>query len=186
MYRPLTLMVLLALLGACANTGAPIAQPLTEGSRIRVRQAFAELPNGSYLDFQNGIRVAQGNLDRWTTWCRLYVYDHTRGADHRISLIPGDFTAGAVRMGYRSSDFPDWGILGVGFFPRGVHELPSYYLYGVRMPLSSPRQPELRSLECYKKWATPNANQYPTLAEMRAALGGFVEIELAPSPAESN
>jgi hypothetical protein len=57
-----------------------------------------------------------------------------------------------------------------------VRDQPAYYLYQVSMPLTSPEQPELRSLDCYRKWATPRANQYPTLAEIRAALGEYLEL----------
>jgi hypothetical protein len=52
------------------------------------------------------------------------------------------------------------------------------------MQLTSPDQPDVRSLNCFKKWATPRANQYPTLAEIRQALGNL--IELKPSSTTSN
>ena len=176
MHRHLLFLVLIASLIACASHGVPLAPPLNEGGIVRIKQPFTNIANGGHIDFQQGQRIAPGNLDKWSTWCRLYVYDHTRDADYLIGLAPGDFLVGTVRMGNRSSDFPNWSIHGIGFFPRGVRELPAYYLYQVSMPLTSPEQPELRSLDCYRKWATPHANQYPTLAEIRAALGDYLEL----------
>jgi hypothetical protein len=52
------------------------------------------------------------------------------------------------------------------------------------MQLTSPDQPDVRSLNCFKKWAVPRAKQYPTLAEIRQALGNL--IELKPSSTTSN
>ena len=176
MHRHLICLLLIASLIACASQGVPLVPPLSEGGVVRIKQPFTDIANGGHLDFQLGQLVAPGNLDRWSTWCRLYVYDHTRDADYHVTLAPGDFSVGTVRIGYRSSDFPNWSIHGIGFFTRGVRDLPAYYLYQVSIPLTSPEQPELRSLDCYRKWATPRANQYPTLTEIRTALGEYVEL----------
>jgi hypothetical protein len=176
----LSLSVAMAL-AACATTGPPIIAPVTSGSTLRLQQAFAELPNGSYIDLQHGLIIAEGNLDRWTTYCRLYVYDHTRGAEHVVALTPASFAIDSVRMGYRSSDFPEWPGPGFGHYSTVFIDLPAYYLYRVKMSLDSPDQPEVRSLDCYKKWATPHANQYPTLEEIREALGDLIKIELPTS-----
>jgi hypothetical protein len=52
------------------------------------------------------------------------------------------------------------------------------------MQITSPDQPDVRSLNCFKKWAIPRANQYPTLVEIRQALGNL--IKLKPSSTASN
>jgi len=175
---------LVALLAACSTTGTPIVEPIGKGSVLRLQQPFADLPNGSHVDFQGGRRIAPGNLDRWSTYCRLYVYDPTREAEHRISLTPDEFRVISVEMSYSSSDFP--GMVGPGFghMSWGVRTAPAYYLYRVGMRISSPDQPEARSLDCYKKWGTPRANQYPTLTEIRAALGELIKVELFAIAAE--
>jgi len=180
MHRNLIFLIILNLLTACASQQTTLVPPLDRGAVVRLMQEFKGIANGGHIDFQQGQPVEEGNLDRWTTWCRLYAYDQTRDADYQITLETGDFQVGTVAMGYRSSDFPNWSIHGIGFFPRGVRDVPAYYLYRIGMPLTSPEQPELRSLDCFKKWATPNANQFPTLAEIRAAVGDYLELIQQP------
>jgi hypothetical protein len=188
--RRIAVISLLAILAACSTTGTPTVEPVGKGSILRLRQPLADLPNGSHVDFQQGMRIKPGNLDRWSTYCRLYVYDPTRGADYLLSLSPGSFTVTGVSMSYRSSDFPGMADNGFGLFPWGVRVAPSYYLYKVGLRISSPDQPVAHSLDCYRKWATAHADQYPTLAEIRAALGDLATIELpaiaAPPPASTS
>ena len=180
MFRNYLLIIFLCLLGACSTKRPPFTAPVDTGFQLQIRQAFTDLPNGTHIDFQLGRRVLSGNLDRWTTYCRLYVYNRSRGADYVTSIIPGSFQVSAVDIGYVSSDYP--GRPGAfGHLSRGVRDNPAYYLYHVEMRLTSPDQPDLRSLNCYKKWATPRAYQYPTLAEIRSALGdGFRLAPIAP------
>ena len=176
MFRTFLLCSCIALTGACSMTQAPRHAELDTSYQLRVQQAFENLPNGTHLDFQQGRRVQPGNLDRWTTYCRLYLYDHTRDANYRTALLPGSFQVSAVDVGYRASDDPDYGAR---LIYSGVENMPAYYLYRVRMRLTSPDQPDVRSLNCYKKWATAYANQYPTLAEIRTALGERFELDAA-------
>lgn len=159
----------IALLCGCAAAPKPIQAPLDTGYTLRVEQLFEALPNGTYINFQLGQRVMPGNLDRWSTYCQLYVYNPDHGADYTTSVLPGTFAINEVKIGYQSSDSPSQ--------PRnrwlswGVRDYPAFYLYQVGMRLNSPDQPDVRSLICYKKWAVPRANEYPTLAQIRAALG---------------
>lgn len=169
----------LVLLAGCAATQAPIYTTINTDYRLQVQQAFVNLPNGTYLDFQQGQRIQPGNLDRWSTYCRLYVYHPDHGADYRTAVAPGTVRINSVKAAYHSSDYP--GQPRFGQFSWGVRDIPAYYLYHVGMQLTSADQPELRSLVCYKKWATPRAMQYPTLAEIRVALGEQIKLE---SPAE--
>ncbi len=43
------------------------------------------------------------------------------------------------------------------------------------MRLASPDQPDVRSLSCMRKWAV-RGNFFPTLADMRAALGDAITV----------
>ena len=167
------------LLCGCATTQTPIYAPLDTNYSVSVKQAFEDLPNGTYIDFQQGQRILPGNLDRWSTYCRLFVYNHARGADYSTSVLPGTFTISEVKIGYQSSDYPNNPIF--GRISWGVRDVPSFYLYQVGMRLDSPDQPEVRSLICYKKWATPRANEYPTLAQIRTALGNQIVVNLPPT-----
>ena len=160
------------LLSGCATTTRPVYNSLPVGTILQLNQAFESIENGTQLQFQHGRRIAPGNLDRWHPYCLLYIYDHTRGPEHRIDLFPGDFEIFAVQLDSRSSDypfFPDRGYF--GGLSWGVRDAPAYYMYRVAMGVQSADQPELRSLDCYQKWATPRAQKYPTPSEIREALG---------------
>jgi hypothetical protein len=173
MRQHLFTIFLLLLVTGCA-TRPPVVPPVNVGFRVQVNEQFDALPNGTRIDFQGGQRIQQGNLDKWTTYCRLYVYNRNQKADDVTAVLPGSFKVTRVEVKYNSSDSPP------GFYYTdlnwGVREVPAYYVYQVLMQLTSPDQPDIQSLNCYKKWSTPRANQYPTLAEIRLALGNLIEI----------
>jgi hypothetical protein len=173
MRQHLFTIFLLLLMAGCA-TRPPVVPPVNIGSRLQINEQFDALPNGTRIDFQGGQRIRPGNLDKWTTYCRLYVYNRNQKADYVTAVLPGSFKVTRVEVKYNSSDSPP------GFYYTGlnwgVREVPAYYVYQVLMQLTSPDQPDIKSLNCYKKWATPRANQYPTLTEIRQALGNLIEI----------
>jgi len=173
MRQHLFTIFMLLLVTACA-TRPPIVPPVKVGSRVQVNAQFDGLPNATRIDFQGGQRVQQGNLDKWSTYCRLYVYNRNQEADYVTALSPGSFEVTGVEVKYRSSDYPEDGYYAE--FTPTIREIPAFYVYQVRMRLTSPDQPEVQSLNCFKKWATPHANQYPTLDEIRLAVGDLIEI----------
>jgi hypothetical protein len=173
MHQHLSTFFLLLLVAGCsANT--PIVPSVNPGFRVQINAQFDAMPNTTRLQFQGGELIQQGNLDKWTTYCRLFVYNRNQKADYVTAVLPGSLEVTRVVVKYNSSDNPP-GTSYVGL-NRGVRDLPSYYVYQVLMQLTSPDQPDIKSLNCYKKWATPRANQYPTLAEIRQALGDLIEI----------
>jgi hypothetical protein len=163
---------LLLIAGCSART--PIEPPVNVGFGLQVKAQFDALPNGTRIDFQGGQRIQPGNLDKWTTYCRLYVYNRNHKADYVTAVSPGRFEVTSVEVKYNSSDSPP------GFyhssFTWGIRDMPAYYLYQVHMRLTSPEQPDVQTLKCYKKWTIPRANEYPTLDEIRQALGDLIEI----------
>jgi len=179
MHRYYLGLIICIFLSACSSTRPPLEAPVDSGFVLRINQRFEALPNGTHIDFQHGVRVASGNLDRWTTYCRLYVYNSHRGADYHTEVTPGEMNVSSVVMYSESSDSEDypWNFNQRHF--RGVRDLPAYYLYQVRIRLASPDQPDIRSLNCSRKWSTPRARQYPTLPEIRQALGSLIELTSA-------
>lgn len=178
MHQHLFTIFLLLLVTGCASTRTPIVPPVNTGFRVQVNAQFDALPNATRLQFQGGKLIPQGNLDRWTTYCRLFVYNRDKKADYITAVLPGNFEVTRVVVKYVSSNDTY-----ASRFWR-VRDVPAYWVYQVRMQLTSPDQPDVRSLNCFKKWAVPRANQYPTLAEIRQALGNL--IELKPSSPTSN
>jgi hypothetical protein len=173
MRRHLFIIILLLLVAGC-SARTPVEPPVNVGFGLQVNAQFDALPNATRLQFQGGELIPQGNLDKWTTYCRLFVYNRNQKADYVTSVSPGSFEVTRVEVKYNSSDSPP----GVFYTSLNwvVRDLPSYYTYQVLMQLSSPDQPDVRSLNCYKKWGAPRANKYPTLTEIRQALGNLIEI----------
>ena len=178
-----TTPLLLLIAGCSAHT--PIKAPVDVGVRVQVNAQFDALPNATRIQFQGGQRIQEGNLDKWTTYCRLYVYNRNHGADYITAVSPGSFEVSRVEVKYQSSDHPP-GISYAGPSWRSIREIPAYYVYMVLMRLTSPDQPDVKSLNCFKKWATPRANQYPSLAEIRQALGNLVEIKQTSTAGADN
>ena len=169
-----TVFLLLLIAGCSART--PTEQPVKIDFRTTGQSTqFDALPNGTRINFQGGQRIQQGNLDKWTTYCRLYVYNRNHKADYVTAVSTRQFRCNqSVEAKYNSSDSPP------GFyhssFTWGIRDMPAYYLYQVHMRLTSPEQPDVQTLKCYKKWTIPRANEYPTLDEIRQALGDLIEI----------
>jgi hypothetical protein len=174
MRRHLFIIILLLLVAGC-SARTPIEPPVNIGFRVQINAQFDDLPNATRIQFQGGQRIQPGNLDKWTTYCRLYVYNPDHKADYVTAVSPGSFEVSRVEVRYQSSDYPP----GISYAALNwsVREIPDYYVYMVLIRLTSPDQPDVKSLNCFKKWSLPRANQYPTLAEIRQALGNLVEIK---------
>ena len=173
MRQHLFIIILLLLVAGC-SARTPIEPPVNIGFRVQVNAQFDDLPNATRIQFQGGELIPQGNLDKWTTYCRLYVYNPDHKADYVTAVSPGSFEVSRVEVRYQSSDYPP--RISYAALNWNVREIPAYYVYMVLIRLTSPDQPDVKSLNCFKKWSTPRANQYPTLAEIRQALGKLIEI----------
>ncbi len=182
-------IVLVVFLTSCASTYTPVTAPVNTSFVLQINQAFTSLPNYTRVYFQQGMRIPKGSLDRWTTYCRLHVFNPDKEADYTSSVTPGNFAVSKVSNRVESSDIPVsgtgfYGSVGIGMpsytsqvgLNRSRHDgPPAYYLYRVVMILNAADQPDVQSLTCSRKWAT-RGNYYPTLEEIRRALGDQVEI----------
>lgn len=178
MHRFFAKLLLASMLAGCAATPYPL--PIDTTHRLQVHRAYGPLSNFSQVYFQNGARIDEDDVDKWTTYCALRVFDSTRGADYQSRVEPGEFSISRVQIRYHSSEgplyFPTLGLsFGLGRDPDDIGP-PDYYLYAVIMRLASPDQPDVKSLVCQRKWAV-RGNFFPTLADMRAALGDAMTLE---------
>ena len=187
--------IFLPLLMAACSGRTPTIPPVSHSATVQINQDYDSLPNYSRIYFQAGRRIAKTELDRWTTYCRLHVYNPDMEADYITSVAAGKFEVVSVRNqievtenNFSSPDFyatPESGFSVSKVSSRGdwfMDRLPSYYLYRVNMKLVSPDQPDVQSLICSRKSGT-YGNYYPTLGEIRQALGNLIEI--TPSPTAS-
>lgn len=188
MRLTMILIFLAAFIAGCASSRTPIVPPVDTGFTVQINQQFDALPNYTRIYFQQGIRLPYKALDRWSTYCRLHVYNPDKKADYMTAVFPGRFTVDRVRNRYeiamnKHDDSGLYASVGFGFSiyhsPSGLYRHrdgpPSYYLYRVEMKLSSLEQPDVQTLICSRKWGT-RGNYYPTLAEIRLALGDIIEI----------
>ncbi len=188
MRRTIISIFLAAFIAGCASTRTPVAPPVDTGFTIQINQQFDALPNYTRIYFQQGMQLPSKALDRWMTYCRLHVYNPDKKADYMTAVFPGRFTVDRVRNRYEVTENKHDGSdlyasVGFGFsiyYPSsGLYRYrdgpPSYYLYRVEMKLSSPEQPDVQALICSRKWGT-SGNYYPTLKEIRLALGDIIEV----------
>lgn len=181
-------IVLVVFVASCASTRAPIIPPVNSSFTVQINKQFDSLPNYTRLYFQDGIQIPKTALDRWTIYCRLHVYNPDKQADYLASVKPGKFGISKVTNRAESSDNPiagsaSYASFGVGLFgyrsatglDSARYDPPSYYLYRVDMKLTSPDQPDVQSLICSRK-SSSRGNYYPTLSEIRHALGDLIKI----------
>ena len=189
MHQRLFTIVLVAFLTSCVSTRTPIVPPVHTRFAVQINKQFDSLPNYTRIYFQDGMRVTFQALDQWLTYCRLHVYNQQKKADYLASVTPGRFGIAKVSMYYESSWYSfagsgTYASVGTGLsgfnssfdYDRELHDPPSYYLYRVEMKLTSPDQPDVQTLICYRKWAT-RGNYYPRLDGIRRALGDIIEIK---------
>jgi hypothetical protein len=172
-------------IAGCSSKKYAVVAPVNTAYNLQVNQPFEQLPNYTRIYFQNRDRVIQGNLDRWNTYCRLHVYNKKQQADYLTAVETGVFDISKVSNYRQSSNYVSGGniyasnVNGGGLSWRH-YDPPSYYLYRVELKLDSADQPDVQTLICSKKWST-RGNYYPTLAEIRSALGDVVELKLSGS-----
>ena len=192
MHQHLVTIFLPLLMAACSGR-TPTIPPVSHSATVQINQSYDSLPNYSRIYFQAGQRIAKSELDRWATYCRLHVYNPDMEADYLTSVAAGKFEVVSVRNqvevtenNFSSPDFyapPGSGFSVSKASSRGdwyFDRMPSYYLYRVNMKLVSPDQPDVQSLICSRKSGT-YGNYYPTLGEIRQALGNVIEITPLPT-----
>ncbi len=187
---PLKLFSLSLLSLGCATNQAPYEPPVASGYRVLLNQAYAADSGRVY--FQQGRLVSADRLDSWATHCRLQLDETVGGAEAAGSLAPESFDVTDVRLRYQSSQLPYHGIqagdslIGPGLtghraapaYSSRRDEPPGSFLYQVEMSLRSATLPALPTLTCSRKW-NARGPYYPSLDEIREALGETIEISAA-------
>ncbi len=167
--------VLVTLIGACAgsyNYSERVAVlPL---SVVQINQPL-EIPDGEarvYIQFGKVI-AKRGGLDRFLTYCSILMQDLHVPGEPLLTVSPGRFDVREVR---RYNDRSNSLILVASTLWIGEGG-PSNTFYTLEMRLKSADQPDVRSLFCVKESDLWPRLQYPTIEEIRIALGDTVTIE---------
>ena len=170
--RTVLLLSGILLLAGCAMT------PYLPGeSRLRIYRAV-EIPSGkARAYFQLGEQVDPRAIDTAITFCGLSMRKrHVRGQP-MLSVARGEFEITDVKRSSEQLFFP-------GTVVASLDNMyyPPTFAYRVEMLLNSSEQPGVRALICEKQVEIvagyyASATDYPTLAEVAAALGGVAGIE---------
>jgi hypothetical protein len=168
--------VLVTLIGACAGSfdysESVAVLPL---SVVQINQPL-EIPDGeARIYIQHGKAIAKrGGLDRFLTYCSILMQNLHVPGEPLLTVSPGRFDVREVR---RYNDrFNHLRILVASTLWIGEGG-PSNTTYTLEMRLKSADQPDVRSLFCVKESDLGPRWQYPTIAEIRIALGDAVTIE---------
>lgn len=181
------------------------------GTQVIVRQAIDIAAGSAHATLQRGQRIAPEALRRYEPFCEIEVNDVRDAAQqvrpgrfavtrivrqqqqHGALAVPTRLAAREGIAGLGTLAGFDIGIgVGVGSggrfgFGIGVGTAigerdGDLVLNAVHFRLQSGEQPNVRELRCSAGWAPSGDAVYPTLAEMRGALGTLIELAIPPSP----
>ncbi len=174
--RQIALLVCL-LLSACQTTG-----PLNEnshsdvpppGSRLVLKQELTIPAHSAGVLLQGGRVVSDKDLNPYYPHCRLEVHDVRETMQ---TVLADEFV---VRRALRMETYTAMrsGLLKAGWRSAGD---PSFLIYRISMDLHSPRQPQVRWLDC-QQWGDPAVGQHLSIREIRLALGEIFLLQLPAS-----
>lgn len=170
------------LLAACAAVGpdGPAARhfEIPTTASVVVRQAIV-IPGGSAHAILQGAPVTRGELRRYEPYCEIELNDVHESEQ---AVRPGRFAiTRVVRESLWAADDVPGRLTALAAAVKvdccGSTDAP-YVLKGVRLRLHASEQPNVRELRCMAGWALAPVSLYPTVVEMREALGSFVAIEM--------
>ncbi len=155
------------------NTVKPSVSP---AAIVQVNQQL-EIPNGkARVYIQDGAVIAYRKKDEWSTYCSLLMQQKHVSGEPKLSVLPGQFKITKVIESEDGSNTLQTYVASLGWFIDVGDNRP---IYAVEMRLSSADQPGVRALICEIRANTLGVNyrNYPTLAEIKTALGDTIEIK---------
>ncbi len=157
------------------NTVRPSVSP---AAIVQVNQQL-EIPNGkARVYIQDGAVTTYRNIDKWSTYCSLRMQQKHASGEPKLSVLPGQFKITKVIESEDGFNTVQTYVASLGWFIDVNQHRSSHVIYAVEMRLSSADQPGVRALICEKRANTLGVNyrNYPTLAEIKTALGDTIEI----------
>ncbi len=157
------------------NTVRPSVSP---AAIVQVNQQL-EIPNRkSRVYIQDGAVTTYRNKDKWGTYCSVLMQQKHASGEPKLSVLPGQFKITKVIESEDNTGSQRTYVASLGWF-IDVDRNNRYLnvIYGIEMRLSSAEQPGVRSLICEKRSDNRGFYNYPTLEEIRIALGNTIEIK---------
>jgi len=154
---------------------------IPSGSRAILTQPITIPPEQVGVYIQNGKVLPWHEVNAYYTHCKFQVY---KRKDTEQQVTPDDFLVKrVVQDQVQMLRWSPWQVagmsLGMGVSMDGG---PSLFTFANFMYLSSERQPHVWRLAC-GQWAYPGTMwaEYPSIAEMRKALGDLIKLDLPPT-----
>jgi len=139
---------------------------LSQVSVVQIN-TMLEIPSSkARVYIQNGIQSTKKDIDKWGTYCSVLMQKRHSKGEPLLTVSPGRFDVIKVR---KTSEF---------YADRYLNPTQRLdeHIYKIDMRLKSEAQSDVRSLVCAKHFAGIGS-KYPTLEEIRTALGDSVTIE---------
>ncbi len=156
------------------NSERPSVSP---AAIVQVNQQL-EIPNRkARVYIQDGAIITFRKKDEWSTYCSLLMQQKHASGEPKLSVLPGQFKITKV---IESEDGQGTGRTYVASLEWVMGDRSINVIYRVEMRLSSADQPGVRALICEKRadnMGVHSIHNYPTLAEIKTALGDTIEIK---------
>jgi len=180
-----TIMVLtgIAVASGCASSlkNNPDRPSVSSASIIQFNQELKIPYRQDRIYIQDGVVARVRSSDEWSTFCSVRMQKRHVTGEPRTIISPGQFKITKVieTNGYIGTHRTyvaslEW-ILDVA--KKDDNRRPNISYFSVEMRLNSAQQPGVRSLICEKRTDNYGLYNYPTLAEIRIALGNMIEIK---------
>ena len=164
------------IIAGCASTSyrTPSVAP---GSVLEIRETL-EVPYGNARVFiQGGRAIARRNIDHWAVYCSVQTRPIREVGETQMKVEPGRFEVYEVRQ---FNDINRTPRVYTAALSGGFEEWPAHIVFQVEMRVRSAEQPAVRALFCAKNsdlsYGFNAAGYYPTLPEIRNAVGDLMEI----------
>ena len=165
----------IALISGCSVTSSRYSSnpPVSSASIVQINQQL-EIPNEkARVYIQGGTVTAKRDLDPWSIYCSVLMQKVHRGGEPKLTVTPGQFEIIKVREYKEQQYFPGNFVASIG----GSEYSPPVVIFRLDMRLKLAEQPDVRSLICAKQ-VEGYGRHYPTLAEIKIALGNAIEIKM--------
>ena len=168
---------ILVISGCGASFSNSMVRPsVSPAAIVQVNQQL-EIPNGkARVYIQDGAITTLRNIDKWSTYCSVLMRQIRASGEPKQSVSPGQFIITKVIESEDNTRSRRTYVASLGWFIDVTVDRPVHVIFDVEMQLSSAEQPGVRALICEKRPDNRGLYNYPTLEEIRIALGNMIEI----------
>jgi len=156
------------------NTVRPSVSPT---AIVQVNQRLEIPGRKARVYIQDGAVITYRKKDEWSTYCSVLMQKKHASGEPKLSVLPGQFKITKV---IESEDGAGTGrtyVASLGWIIDVEENRSVHVIFGIEMRLSSAEQPGVRALICEKRTNNRGFYNYPTLEEIRIALGDTIEIK---------